>query len=169
MELGTLHQIEASNALNQSAFADRYGALFESSPWIAKAAWQRRPFRSAEHMLEAMCEVVLEADEASKLELLRAHPELGERTAMTDHSVFEQTSAGLTDLERDEAFVLRQLNKQYRERFGFPFIMAVRGLSPELIADSMQSRMGRSYEEELEQALLEVCKIAAFRLRQLSE
>lgn len=156
-----------SNDWDQAAFVAQYGPLFECSPWVAEKAWHSRPFRTRDAMLKRMCEIVKEADEEQQLELLRAHPELGAKIRMTKDSVEEQRGAGLDRLERDEAYIFEQMNAKYRERFGFPFIIAVKGLTPDMIADSMQKRMMNTSEQEKERALSEVCKIASFRLEHM--
>lgn len=159
--------LHLSNNWDQTAFVMQFGALFECSPWVAEKAWHSRPFRTREAMLKRMCEIVKDADETLQLKLLRAHPELGAKIRMTKDSVEEQRGAGLDRLERDEAYIFHQLNAKYRERFGFPFIIAVKGLTPDMIADSMQKRMMNTAEQEKERALLEVCKIASFRLEHM--
>ncbi|MDQ6419142.1 2-oxo-4-hydroxy-4-carboxy-5-ureidoimidazoline decarboxylase [Paenibacillus sp. LHD-117] len=159
--------IETSNQDERAAFAAKFGSIFEHSPWIAEEAWAYRPFGSREDLLERMSGIVMDADDDRQLALLRAHPELGAKIRMTEESVLEQRGAGLDRLERDEAYIFGQLNAKYRERFGFPFIIAVRGLTPDMIADSMQKRMMNSATEEKYRALQEVCKIAAFRLEHM--
>ncbi|MEK3882250.1 2-oxo-4-hydroxy-4-carboxy-5-ureidoimidazoline decarboxylase [Paenibacillus sp. PL2-23] len=160
--------IGMSNDWDLAAYVAQYGSLFESSPWVAERAWHSRPFRSREELLARMSAIVMEADEAMQLELLRAHPELGAKVRMTAESTEEQRGAGLDRLERDEAYIFGQLNAAYRERFGFPFIIAVKGLTADMIADSMQRRMMNTAQEERERALLEVCKIASFRLEHMA-
>lgn len=159
--------IKVSNLDERAAFAAKFGSIFEHSPWIAEEAWSYRPFGSREELLERMSEIVMNADEERQLALLKAHPELGAKIDMTAESVNEQRGAGLDRLDRDEAYIMGQLNAKYRERFGFPFIIAVRGLTSDMIADSLQQRMKNSDEEEKRRALQEVIKIAAFRLTHL--
>ncbi|MHA6484297.1 2-oxo-4-hydroxy-4-carboxy-5-ureidoimidazoline decarboxylase [Paenibacillus sp. strain BS8-2] len=159
--------IAVSNLDGKAAFAAKFGSIFEHSPWIAEEAWGYRPFASRNELLERMSEIVRNADEEKQLALLRAHPELGAKIVMTEESVSEQRGAGLDRLDRDEAYILGQLNAKYRDRFGFPFIIAVRGLTSDMIADSMQTRMKNSEEEERSRALQEVMKIAAFRMEHL--
>lgn len=149
---------------DKAVFVERYGHIFECSPWIAEKAWHRRPFRSRQELLSSMTEIVMEADDELQVELLRAHPGLGAKLRITTESMEEQRSAGLDRLERDEAYIFQRMNAVYRDKFGFPFIMAVKGLSADMIADSMQKRMMNSEEQERSLALMEVCKIAAFRL-----
>ncbi|RJX40690.1 2-oxo-4-hydroxy-4-carboxy-5-ureidoimidazoline decarboxylase [Paenibacillus pinisoli] len=148
----------------KAAFVERYGHIFESSPWVAEKAWHQRPFRSRHELLSSMAEIVMEADGELQIDLLRAHPEPGVKLRMTIASAEEQRGAGLDRLVRDEAYIFQRMNAIYREKFGFPFIMAVKGLTADMIADSMQKRMMNTGEQERRLALMEVCKIAAFRL-----
>lgn len=159
--------MKASNDWDLAAFVAQYGSLFECSPWVAEKAWHSRPFRTREELLACMSAIVMEADESLQLELLRAHPELGAKARMTTESTEEQKGAGLDRLERDEAYIFGQLNAAYRERFGFPFIIAVKGLTADMIADSMQKRMMNSVADEKRRALLEVIRIASFRLEHM--
>lgn len=157
--------IAMSNLDDRADFADKFGSIFEYSPWIAEEAWSYRPFGSREELLDRMSDIVMNADEGKQLELLRAHSEREDKAVlMKAESLIEQSDARLDRLDRDEAYILGQLNTKYRERFGFPFIIAVRGLASDMIADSMQQRMKNSDEEEKRRALQEVIKIAAFRL-----
>ncbi|WP_168119076.1 2-oxo-4-hydroxy-4-carboxy-5-ureidoimidazoline decarboxylase [Paenibacillus sp. HB172176] len=143
------------------------GSIFECSPWIAEEAWRSRPFSSKEQMFETMMKIVNLAGEEKQVKLLNAHPELGAKIRMTPESLVEQQSAGLDRLERDEAYIFQRMNLAYREQFGFPFIIAVRGLTADMIADSMQKRMKSDRQTELHNALQEVFKIASFRLEHL--
>lgn len=159
--------IAVSNRDERAAFTAKFGSIFEKSPWVAEEAWLYRPFVSRNELLNRMSVIVLCADDEKQLALLRAHPELGAKIAMSAESIEEQRVAGLDRLDRDEAYILGQLNVKYRERFGFPFIIAVRGLTSDMIADSLQKRMMNSMEEEKKLALQEVIKIAAFRLEHM--
>lgn len=152
------------NAMDRERFAQALGWVWEGSPWVAERAWERRPFASRAELHRAMCEVVRAADRKAQLELIRAHPDLGSRLPLSPASAGEQASAGLDRLGEAERAELMELNRRYRERFGFPFIMAVRGQAPEAILAALRQRLGRDPEAELEQALAEIEKIARFRL-----
>lgn len=163
--------IEVSNLDDQAVFAHKFGSIFEYSPWIAEEAWSYRPFGSREELLDRMSDIVMNADEEKQLTLLRAHSELETKAnVMKAGAAIEHRDAGLDSLDRldrDETYILGQLNEKYKERFGFPFIIAARGLASDMIADSLQQRMKNSDEEERQRALQEVIKIAAFRLTHL--
>jgi len=152
------------NAMSQDAFVAALGEIFENTPAIAAAVWHQRPIDSVDALHRAMVAVV-QADSAdAQLALLRAHPDLGSRAAMADASVQEQSSAGLDRLSPEEYSRFHQLNQAYTERFGFPFIIAVRSHTKASILAAFEERLQNSREAELQTALQEVFKIARFRL-----
>ena len=159
--------IEELNRMGDSAFVDTLGGVYETSPWIAERAASDRPFDSITAVHESMKEAVQNASYESQLELLQAHPDLGERTEMTDASRKEQASAGLDQLSRQQYEAFQRLNETYRERFGFPFIMAVKDASPDVIQETMEGRVDNSAAEEFQTALDEVHEIARLRLDEL--
>ena len=147
------------------------GALFEHSPWVAEAAWRRRPFRTVAELEAALETAMREAPRERQLELLRAHPELAGREAqeraLTRESTHEQASVGLDRLSANELEALRRLNRSYRERFGFPLIVCVREHTKDSIIAWGAARLEHSREHELDIALGEVTKIARLRLADL--
>jgi len=152
------------NALDRDAFVARFGAVYEHSPWVAEEAWARRPFADRQALAIAMQEIVLGAGCERQLELLRAHPKLGTRLALSGFSKSEQSGAGITAAAAAERAELQSLNARYEERFGFPFILAVKGAAvPEIIA-SCRRRVASDPGAEFEEALRQVFRIAGFRL-----
>jgi 2-oxo-4-hydroxy-4-carboxy-5-ureidoimidazoline decarboxylase len=156
--------IDELGALDRAAFVEQVGFAFESSPWVAEAAWEERPFASVGALHAAMVRAVERAPEERQLELIRAHPELAGGDDLTPASAGEQASAGLDRTGRDERARLERATAAYREKFGFPFIVCVREHTPASIVASAEERLGRSPEEERETALREIAKIAALRL-----
>ncbi|HUR33975.1 MAG TPA: 2-oxo-4-hydroxy-4-carboxy-5-ureidoimidazoline decarboxylase [Vicinamibacterales bacterium] len=157
--------LEELNASDREAFVAVVGWLFEDSPWVAERAWADRPFASPEALLAAMTAAVAGADRARQLALLRAHPDLGARARMSEASEGEQAGAGLDRLTPVEYEQLQRLNTEYRERFGFPFLFAVRGSTTHDVLAALSTRLGASAEQEFEEALRQVYQIAAFRMR----
>jgi 2-oxo-4-hydroxy-4-carboxy-5-ureidoimidazoline decarboxylase len=159
------------NALPQDAFTAILGSIFEHSPWIAAASWSQRPFSDVEALHAAMCRVLAEADDEARLALIRAHPELAGRAAirgeLTEASTREQSGAGLDQCSAEEFAELTRLNSAYNERFGFPFILAVRGHTRGSIIANMAERLGNSREAEIATALAQIERIALLRLRDL--
>ncbi len=156
--------LEEINQYDDERFVDGLGGIYEHSPWVAERTRSKRPFNSVEELHSAMKTVVQNASREQKLELLRAHPDLGDQTGITDASKAEQSSAGLDQLTPEMYEAFQQLNDRYREKFGFPFIMAVKNESPDAIQEAMKQRVEHSKSEEFETALAEVHKIARLRL-----
>lgn len=157
------------NQLSKEAFVEQLGWVFEHSPWVAEKAWEHRPWASLEALHHSLVQVVREAPKEAQLALIRAHPELGSRARMTQASVAEQKSAGLGALTPAELERIQALNRAYADKFGFPFILAVRGKSKADIFRAMEERLSNPPELEFETALEEIFKIARFRLAELLE
>jgi 2-oxo-4-hydroxy-4-carboxy-5-ureidoimidazoline decarboxylase len=150
--------------LSDAEFVDTLGSVYETSPWVAERVLEDRPFASPEELHNAMAQAVENATEEKQLALLRAHPALGEQTGMTEASEQEQASAGLDQLTPDQYERFQELNETYEERFGFPFIMAVKNASPDAIQQRMEDRLDQSQSAEFETALNEVHEIARLRI-----
>ena len=155
------------NARERAAFVEALDWIFEDSPWVAERAWARRPFASPEALQQAMIDVVQQASEREQLALLRAHPDLGTRARVSDASTDEQRGAGLDRLDVAEYERLQRLNGEYRRRFGFPFLFAVKGSTKEDVLTALEARVRRSRDEELAEALRQVYRIAGFRLEEV--
>jgi OHCU decarboxylase len=156
--------IEELNGLPRDAFVKALGWVYEHSPWVAERAWERRPFASLEALYGAMMAEVEAAPREEQLALLRAHPDLGARLQMSAASTGEQSGAGLDRLAADELEQLRDLNLAYRAKFGFPFILAVKGATKSDIVEGLKRRFRNEAEVEFREALRQVHRIAAFRL-----
>jgi 2-oxo-4-hydroxy-4-carboxy-5-ureidoimidazoline decarboxylase len=160
----SIDTIAALNDCDDAAFVETLGDVYEHSPWVAERVVGERPFSSVDDLHEHMAEAVRNASEERKLELLRAHPDLGEQTELTDASEKEQASAGLDELNREQYERFQELNEIYRDRFAFPFIMAVKGATPDEIQAAMEERIDNSEPTEFETALDQVHEIARLRL-----
>lgn len=158
------------NALDRDGFVAALGDLYEHAPWVAARASEARPFADAAALARALAAVVAAASEAEQLALLRAHPDLAGKAAirgeLTAESRREQAGAGLDRLTPAEHARFTALNRAYRERFGFPFILAVKGADKATILASFEARLGNPVAVERATALAEVDKIAGFRLVQ---
>ncbi len=155
------------NGLDRAQFVSRIGWVFEHSPWVAERAWDVRPFASVDHLYSAMTAVVAAAAVDEQLALLRAHPDLGARARMSDASTAEQSRAGLDALSAEEFDRLSRLNAAYRATFGFPFLYAVKGSTKHDILKALEARSKSSPAEEFVEALVQVGRIARFRLKEL--
>jgi OHCU decarboxylase len=157
------------NALDAASFVAVVGWVFEHSPWVAERASHSRPFASLDALHAAMTEQVERATFAESLALLQAHPDLGARASLSEASTQEQAGAGLDSLTPAEFEQLHRLNRAYRNRFRFPFLLAVKGSTKHDILRALQARMEASPEDEYREALRQVYRIARFRLEGLIE
>ena len=161
------------NALGYSAFVATLAGIFEHSPWVAEAVVPQRPFDSVEALHSAMCATVAAAAPERQLALIRAHPRLASKAAiagrLTAASSQEQAGAGLLQCSPTEYARLSELNDAYQRRFGFPFILAVRGHDRSSIIANLASRLLREAVDEQAEALRQIERIAQFRLSDLLE
>jgi OHCU decarboxylase len=160
--------MKAINELDRAAFVERFGPLFEHSPWIAEAASRDRPFADREELYEALVAAMYAAPMERRLALIRAHPDLAGKAAiegtLTDSSTREQASAGLDRLTPDEYEAFTSTNAAYRDRFGFPFVVCAREHTKESILRVASERLANTEDEEIRVALEEIAKIARLRL-----
>jgi len=160
--------LAALNAMTVAEFVSALSGVFEHSDWVAARAAAHRPFDSVPQLLEALQRVVARAGEAEQLALISAHPALRARSvhspALTAASASEQRRAGLEGCTPAEAARLAELSSAYQRRFGFPFILAVRGHDPASIIARCESRLMREWADEFASALNEIGRIAGFRL-----
>jgi OHCU decarboxylase len=165
--------VDRVNRLSREGFVERFGGLYEHSPWVAEQAYGARPFNGFDGLHGAMVRAVEAAPEGPRMALILAHPDLAGRAAMagelTPESKREQASAGLDELSPGEYREFHRLNDAYMEKFGFPLIFAVREHTKETILAGAQRRLEHSRPEEIETALAEISKIARLRLEDLVE
>ena len=163
--------MDAINKLDRAAFVERFGPLFEHSPWVAEAASRDRPFADREELYEALVAAMDAAPRERKLALIGAHPDLAGKAAiegsLTERSHSEQASAGLDRLTPDEYAAFTRTNAAYRERFGFPLVVCVREHTKESILRVAAERLSNSEDEEIRVALEEIAKIARLRLEDM--
>jgi len=166
----TLEQLNAAPLEEACALLD---GLYEHSPWIARAALAQRPFRSLAHLKHSMAQVVTNGGKDAQLALLRAHPELAGKAmvdkSLTAESTNEQSKAGLTQCTPAEFETIQKLNADYNAKFGFPFILAVRGprgvgLNKSEIIATFERRLHGHADYELQECLRNVHRIAEIRL-----
>jgi 2-oxo-4-hydroxy-4-carboxy-5-ureidoimidazoline decarboxylase len=159
--------LTALNQMDQAQFTEALGDIFEHTPTIAQTAWLQRPFATVEALHQAMVGVMQALPKEVQLRLIRAHPDLGANAQMTDSSVQEQAGAGLDQLPPDEFATFLALNQAYRDRFQFPFIVAVKEHTKTSILAAFRQRLTHDFETERQTALAEIDKIASFRLAAL--
>jgi 2-oxo-4-hydroxy-4-carboxy-5-ureidoimidazoline decarboxylase len=165
--------LDELNARDRRGFVVALGGVFEDSPWVAEAAWPRHPFATLDALYRAMVDAVRGAAEDAQLALIRAHPELAGKAAvrgeLTADSTAEQSGAGLNQCSPQEFARLQELNHAYNAKFGFPFIIAVKGLDRAAIIARFAERLERDRATEFEEALEQIARIAWLRLEALVE
>jgi OHCU decarboxylase len=162
------------NGLGRDQFVARFGGVFELSPWVAQAAWKRRPFGSVDDLFRSMSQTVQDAAEEQQLNLIRAHPELAGREAaqgaLAADSSSEQARLGFLSLDRSHLEQMKELNRTYRQRFGIPCIVALRlHASRASVMAEMQRRLGNTAQAEVANALEQIRHIARGRLEKIVE
>ncbi len=155
---------------NKHAYVDRFGGVYEHSAWVAEKAFEMGP-PEPDVLPAIMRQIVEDASEDAKLKLLRAHPDLAGKLAktgaLTNESTSEQASAGLDQCTEEEFAAFTMLNERYKLRFGFPYILAVRGRHRTEILKDFRARVDNSPEVEFREALDQVHQIAALRFEAL--
>jgi 2-oxo-4-hydroxy-4-carboxy-5-ureidoimidazoline decarboxylase len=159
------------NAMDREAFVQKFGGIFENSPWVAEKAWEKKPFATLDDMHAAMVAVARYAPASAQLTLLQSHPDLAGKEAqagtMTAASVAEQASAGLNALSHAEMTQISDFNAAYKKKFGFPFIIAVRMHTKEGILFEFNRRLQNDTQTEFANDLQNVYVITRLRLNKL--
>ncbi len=160
--------IAALNAMTAKEFTDALGAIFEHSPWVAERAAARRPFADVSQLHHAMADAVRHAGEEECVLLIRAHPELAGKAAvrgeLTEESTREQKGAGLDQCSAEEFAQLQELNRRYNEKFGFPFVIAVKGHDRQSILHHFARRLENERDVEVRECIEQIIRIGGFRL-----
>src|ERR1044072_5027681 len=155
-------RMDSINELDRAAFVERYGPLFEHSPWVAEDAFSDRPFADSEELFEALRSAMYSAPRERQLALIRPHPDLAGKAAiegtLTSSSRREQSSAGLDRLTPDEYEQFTSTNAAYRERFGFPFVVCVREHTKESILRVADERLRNTPHQQGRVRGAEVCE-----------
>jgi 2-oxo-4-hydroxy-4-carboxy-5-ureidoimidazoline decarboxylase len=159
--------LDALNRCARERFVQVLGGVFEHSPWVAEAVADARPFPSHGELHRAMCDAVRQAGEEAQLALIRAHPDLVGRAVLTEVSAREQHGAGLSQLSPDEVARFDRYNAEYKERFGFPFVICARRNKKEAMLRAFPERLAHTREAEMATALDQIFQIASFRLDDL--
>ena len=158
------------SALAHDDFIATFGPVYEASPWVAEGVWPavtRGELDDLPTLAEAMRIVVEAASHDRRLALVRAHPQLAVAGRMAEASVQEQRGAGLDQCSPEELAEFRRLNAAYDERFGHPFIVAVKGLTRADILAAFAARLANDADTEFATAMAQIHRIAGFRLAAL--
>ena len=154
--------------MDREEFVRRYGGIYEHSPWVAEACFEAGRALSVGELAPLFRDCVDGASRKQKLALIRAHPDLAGKAAvageLTAESTGEQASAGIDRCTAEEFARFQALNDRYRQKFGFPFVMAVRDSNRHAILAAFETRVENDAETEFDTAMLEIHKIARLRL-----
>jgi len=162
--------INKINKLSQNEFIKVFGNIFESAKWIAKELYNQKPFNNFEELSSKMLNIFATTTKEKQMKILNAHPDLANKTKislLTPDSLKEQTSAGLDQCTEEEFNEFKKLNDEYR-KFGFPFILAVKGKTKIEILNNFRKRISSNPEKEFNEAIKQVKQIASFRLKKLN-
>jgi 2-oxo-4-hydroxy-4-carboxy-5-ureidoimidazoline decarboxylase len=161
---------ELNSAITEQ-FVAVLGGIFEHSPWVAQRVAPKRPFSNVQDLHAAMVQAIEDEGLDAQLKLIRAHPELAGKAAvrgeLTEESTREQSGAGLNLCSAEEFAKLHALNDAYNAKFGFPFIVAVRGHNRHSIIALFEARLNNTVDDERRECLQQIYKIGAFRLADL--
>ena len=162
--------INKINKLSQSEFIKVFANIFENATWIAEELYKLKPFKDFNELSTKMMDIFEISTREKKLKILNDHPDLGNKTkisSLTPDSLKEQKTAGLDQCTKEEFNEFKKLNDTYK-KFGFPFILAVKGKSKMEILNNFRKRVNSEQQIEFEEAIKQVKKIAILRLEDLS-
>ena len=155
------------NNLNQGKFISLFGVIFEKTQWIAEKLFDLKPFNNKEDLINKMIKIYEASSKDEILNILRSHPKLAVEKKLSEHSNQEQSRANLKNCTQEEFNEFTKLNSEYEKKFGFPFIMAVKGKDKIDILNNFRQRINNDVEFEFEESKKQVKKIALFRLNEL--
>lgn len=159
--------------MTREEFVNRYGGIYEHSPWVAEQAYESPGVDDESALAAVFADCVDRADDETKLVLIRAHPDLAGKAAVageiTQDSSEEQQSAGIDQCSADEYHEFQSLNQQYKDKFGFPFVMAVRNSDRHKILAAFADRLQNDRAAEAKRAVDEIHKIAKLRFDALAQ
>ena len=159
--------IKKINSLDKSEFLSIFGNVFEKSKWISEKVFDKKPFKNLESFVSEIIGIYENSDNKTILEILNLHPELAVEKKLTANSEVEQSKANLKQCTPGEFDEFKKLNIEYKKKFNFPFIIAVKGKNKNEILNYFRERINNSLDEEFLEAKKQVKKIATFRLEEI--
>jgi len=159
--------VKKINNLDKSEFLSIFGNVFEKSKWISEKVFDQKPFKNLESFVSEIIGIYENSDNKTILEILNLHPELAVEKKLTANSEAEQNKANLKECTPEEFNEFKKLNIEYKKKFNFPFIIAVKGKNKNEILNYFRERINNSLEEEFLEAKKQVKKIATFRLEEM--
>ena len=162
-----MNDIKKINSLDKSEFLSIFGNVFEKSKWISEKVFDEKPFKNLESFISKIIGIYENSDNKTILEILNLHPELAVEKKLTANSEKEQNKANLKECTPEEFNEFKKLNIEYKKKFNFPFIIAVKGKNKNQILNYFRERIKNSIDEEFLEAKKQVKKIAIFRLEEI--
>ena len=162
-----MDSIDTFNKLNKSEFLSTFGNVFEKTEWIAEKCYDSKPYNNAQELVNKMMEIFENSIKEKHLEILNSHPDLAVKKKLTKESENEQANANLNQCTNEEFEEFNKLNEKYKKKFGFPFIIAVKGKNKNEILNIFRQRITNNINLEFEEAKKQVKKIATFRLSEI--
>ena len=163
--------IDKINKLSRSEFVEIFANIFEKTKWIAEKLYNQKPFDDFKDLCSKMLGIFETAGKETQLKILGAHPDLSDKVTvnlLTSNSRSEQSNAGLDQCSEEELNEFKNLNKSYRQKYGFPFVIAVKGKNKIEILSEFRKRILNSVDEEFNEAIMQVGKIANLRLNEIN-
>ena len=162
-----MDSIDTFNKLNKSEFLSTFGNVFEKTEWIAEKCYDSKPYNNVQELVNKMMEVFENSIKEKHLKILNSHPDLAVKKKLTKESENEQANANLNQCTNEEFEEFNRLNEKYKKKFGFPFIIAVKGKNKNEILKIFRQRITNNINLEFEEAKKQVKKIATFRLSEI--
>ena len=159
--------IKKINSLDKSEFLSIFGNVFEKSKWISEKVFDKKPFKNLESFVSEIIDIYENSDNKTILKILNLHPELAVEKKLTTNSETEQSKANLKKCTPEEFDEFKKLNIEYKKKFNFPFIIAVKGKNKNEILNYFRERINNSLDSEFLEAKKQVKKIANFRLEEI--
>jgi len=162
-----MDSIEKFNKLSKVEFISIFGNIFEKTEWIAERCYESKPYNNLDELILKMMKIFENTEKEKHLEILNSHPDLAVEKKLTKDSKNEQKNASLNQCTDKEFIEFKKLNEEYKKKFGFPFIIAVKGKNKKEILNSFRQRITNNINLEFEEAKKQVKKIATFRLSEI--
>jgi len=162
-----MDSIDKFNKLSKAEFISIFGNIFEKTKWVAEKCYESKPYNNLDELVSKMMKIFENIEKERLLKILNSHPDLAVEKKLTKDSKNEQKNASLNQCTEKEFLEFKKLNEEYKKKFGFPFIIAVKGKNKEEILNSFRQRITNNINLEFEEAKKQVKKIASFRLSEI--
>ena len=162
-----MDSIDKFNKLSKAEFISIFGNIFEKTEWVAERCYESKPYNNLDELVSKMMKIFENTEKERHLEILNSHPDLAVEKKLTEDSKNEQKNASLNQCTDEEFVEFKKLNEEYKKKFGFPFIVAVKEKNKEEILNSFRQRITNNINLEFEEAKKQVKKIAKFRLSEI--